>query len=62
MLHIAIPPCKKNGRQIIHGPDFKKAENSLPYIKQWHAWEKNDMHKIIRSLKRKKDEKISYHF
>lgn len=62
MLHIAIPPCKKNGRQIIHGPDFKKAEKSLPYIKQWLAWEKNDMRKIIRSLKRRKDEKISYHF
>ncbi len=40
MLHIAVPPVKRNGRAIIHGADFKRRERSFPFNLQWLAWEK----------------------
>jgi hypothetical protein len=41
MLHIAIPPFKRNCKNVIHGQDFKRAERSFPYFKQWRQWEKD---------------------
>ena len=43
MLHIAIPPYKKNNRNVIHGPDYKKAERTFPHYIQWHTWEKEHL-------------------
>jgi|WetSurMetagenome_2_1015567.scaffolds.fasta_scaffold295026_1 hypothetical protein len=40
MLHIAIPPYKRNFKNVIHGREFKRAEQSFPYFKQWRKWEK----------------------
>ena len=55
MLHIKIPPYKKNGRNVIHGPEYKTAEKVYPYLKKWHAWEKKELFSIYRQLNRKKD-------
>jgi hypothetical protein len=54
MLHVAIPPRKVNGRTMIHGPEFRKAERALPFYTQWREWEKRHMGRIISSLKRQK--------
>lgn len=54
MLHIAIPPYKKNGRNIMHGIEFKRAERKFPYLKQWHDWESNELHRLLKSIKRQK--------
>jgi hypothetical protein len=53
MLHIKIPPYKKNGRNVIHGPEYKAAEKSYPYLGKWHVWEKNELFSIYRQLYRK---------
>ncbi len=54
MLHIGIPPYKKNGRNIMHGPEFKKGERLYKDLRKWLVWEKEEIHKIIRSLRRGK--------
>jgi len=56
MLHIKIPPRKVNGRNCIHGPDFKKAEQQFTHFKEWRMWEKEHLRKILlrRKLSRKK--------
>jgi hypothetical protein len=43
MLHIAVPPYKKNNRNVIHGTEFKQAEQNFRYYKQWRAWEKEHL-------------------
>ena len=54
MLHIKVPPYKKNGRNVMHGPEYKTAEKAYPYLKKWHTWEKKDLFSIYRELKRKR--------
>ncbi len=46
MLHIAIPPYKRNYKNVIHGKEFKQAERSFPYFKQWRQWEKEHAKRI----------------
>jgi hypothetical protein len=53
MLHIVIPRYKKNGRNVIHSPEFKKAERMYPFRDKWYTWERENIYKIIKSLKRK---------
>lgn len=53
MLHIAIPPYKKNGKNIIHGQEFKKAEQRNPDLKKWLNWEKKEVYKILKDLNKK---------
>jgi hypothetical protein len=52
MLHIKIPPLKKNGRNVIHGRDFKREEKAFPLYRQWRQWEKTAMPGIIRDIAR----------
>jgi hypothetical protein len=40
MLHIAIPPYKRRFQNVIHGREFRRAEQSFPYFKQWRQWER----------------------
>lgn len=51
MLHIAIPPYTQNGRRVIHGKEFNKAEQNNPWLQQWNMWEKSDLQRILRSRK-----------
>lgn len=60
MLHIAIPPYKKNGRNVMHGAEFKKAERLYIDFKKWQVWERDEIYKIIRSLKRNKKKKRTF--
>lgn len=46
MLHISVPPYKKNGRNVIHSPEFKNKERMFAFYDQWREWEK----KCIRDL------------
>ena len=55
MLHIVYPRYKKNGRNVIHGPEFRKAERMYPFRDKWYKWERENIYKIIRSLKRKRN-------
>jgi hypothetical protein len=40
MLHIAVPPFKRNFKNVIHGREFKRAERRFPHFKEWRQWEK----------------------
>jgi hypothetical protein len=52
MLHIAIPPWKKNGRRVIHGTAFKKAERFFPAFEQWQVWEHSALPGLLRRSRR----------
>lgn len=52
MLHIAVPPYKKNSRHIIHGKEFKSAEKTFTYYNEWRNWEKESLGSIVRKLRR----------
>ncbi|MBD3347374.1 MAG: hypothetical protein GF401_20145 [Chitinivibrionales bacterium] len=62
MLHIAIPPYRKNGRRVIHGTEFKRAEREYEHYDHWRKWERNMIHKLSREMKRKKRDKRSSFF
>jgi hypothetical protein len=46
MLHIAVPPYKRSGKNVIHGPEFKKAERAFPHFISWRRWEKEHLKSI----------------
>jgi hypothetical protein len=48
MLHIAIPPWKKNGRRVVHGASFKTAERSFNGFMEWQAWERTSLPWLLR--------------
>lgn len=54
MLHIVVPPYKKNGRNVIHSPEFKKIERQFAYYNQWHEWERHYLRNLAKSMKRKR--------
>jgi hypothetical protein len=54
MLHIHIPPRRINGRNVIHGPDFKKEEHSFPHYDRWIVWERDILPTLHRMKKRKR--------
>jgi hypothetical protein len=43
MLHIALPPYKRNFKNVIHGREFKRAERSFPRFNEWRQWERQRM-------------------
>lgn len=54
MLHIVIPPVRKNGRNVIHGQAFKKAEQAFPYYDLWIEWERKHLFQLAHRMKKKK--------
>jgi len=62
MLHIKIPPFKNNGRNIIHGPEFKKAERNFEYYRMWTEWERHNIREILKKKKRQSRRKSLFHF
>lgn len=60
MLHIAQPPYKKNGRRVIHGREYRKAQDAFPELDRWLLWEKKHMHEIIASLRKKTKKRFSW--
>jgi hypothetical protein len=55
MLHIVIPPRQGNGRKVIHGADFRKAERAYPEFDKWMHWEREHMRRYGRQLRRKRN-------
>jgi hypothetical protein len=41
MLHIALPPRSLQGRNVIHGREFRQRERRFPGYRRWIAWEKD---------------------
>ena len=53
MLHEAIPPYSRNGRRVIHGPEFNNAERAFPGFVRWREWEKTELHRLVRKFRQK---------
>ncbi|HEX2957446.1 MAG TPA: hypothetical protein VHO70_11470 [Chitinispirillaceae bacterium] len=53
MLHIAIPPYRKNGKNVIHGKEFKAAEKLFPFFEQWQEWENKELKLLLKDLRRR---------
>ena len=47
MLHIAVPPMKRQFRNIIHGAEFKRREQLYKYYSEWTSWEKTAHHRFF---------------
>lgn len=54
MLHIVVPPYHKNGRKVIHSPEFKRMERQFPLFEQWCEWEKLCLRALARNMKRRR--------
>ena len=54
MLHIAIPPFQKNGRNVIHGSAFRQAEKTFPHYHTWRQWCAEQLPEIVRKRSRRK--------
>ena len=52
MLHIAVPPYKKNGRAVIHGKEFKNREKIFYTFREWKKWEREKLLMLIKKGKR----------
>jgi hypothetical protein len=48
MLHIAVPPYKKNGRRIIHGKEFRIGEKKFNRHREWRTWEREKLPSLVR--------------
>jgi predicted SprT family Zn-dependent metalloprotease len=53
MLHIAVPPYKKNGRNVIHGKEFKDGEKKFSCLREWRKWEQEKLPILLRQSRRK---------
>jgi hypothetical protein len=51
MAHIACPPYKKNGKNVIHGPEFKKTERRYARFREWRRWEKAFIKRLRQAKK-----------
>jgi hypothetical protein len=51
MLHVVIPPFRENGRRVVHGAQFKRAEQAFPLFTLWRAWERDHLRECMRSLR-----------
>lgn len=54
MLHIAIPPTRAKSRRMVHGRAFRVAERAFPHYDSWERWQKEQLPRIIRSLRARK--------
>jgi hypothetical protein len=52
MLHIAVPPYKKNGRSVIHGKEFKNSEKKFHTFREWKKWEREKLPALIKKGRR----------
>lgn len=59
MLHIVIPPYYKNGRRVIHSPEFKRMERQHAFFAQWCEWEKLCLRALARNIKKKRSLHLS---
>ena len=58
MLHIAIPPYRRNGKNVIHGKEFKAAEKLFPHFERWREWENDELKLILKDTRRRKKNRL----
>lgn len=49
MLHQAVPPRERNGRRVVHGPEFRRRERTHPDFRRAHAWERLNIRLLLSS-------------
>ena len=53
MMHIAVPPYKRNGRTVIHGKEFKNEEKKFNGHREWRTWEREKLPALARQSGKK---------
>lgn len=48
MLHQAFPPREVDGKTIVHTPEFRAAERAYPDYERAIAWERANIHRLLR--------------
>jgi hypothetical protein len=51
-LHAVIPPVVRNGRRIVHGPEFRKRERAYAHFEVWRNWHRDGLPKSLRRIRR----------
>jgi predicted metal-dependent hydrolase len=49
MLHQAVPARERNGRRIVHGPEFRRRERAHPDFARALAWERRHIRLLLSS-------------
>jgi hypothetical protein len=51
-LHAAIPPVTRNGRRIVHGPEFRRREREYEHFEVWRKWHRDGLPKALIRMAR----------
>jgi hypothetical protein len=51
-LHIVHPPLVGEGRRVVHGRDFRRAEKAYQHYEEWMRWHRHGLHLSLRRLRR----------
>ncbi len=47
MLHAAVPPVAKNGRRLIHTPEFRRRERQFPDYERAERWLERNLNRLL---------------
>jgi hypothetical protein len=47
MLHQAVPAVERDGRRVVHGPEFRARERVYPDFDRSRAWEERHLHLLL---------------
>jgi hypothetical protein len=47
MLHQAVPAFERDGRRVVHGPEFRARERAYPDFGRARAWEERHLHLLL---------------
>jgi hypothetical protein len=47
MLHQAVPAVERDGRRVVHGPEFRRLERAYPDYARARAWEEGHLHLLL---------------
>jgi hypothetical protein len=53
MLHQVVPPADRGGRRTIHGREFRRRERSFPGHARATAWERENVHLLLATPRRR---------
>jgi len=53
MLHQVVPAVVRNGRRIVHGPEFRRRERAYPHHEWARRWEEAHLHLLLSHRSRR---------
>ncbi len=53
MLHQVVPPMERGGRRTVHGREFRRRERAYPDHARAMAWERENVHRLLATPRRR---------